>query len=144
MSATITIDEIRIQNLETLLCVHGIEYLEHIHSQKFIIAVNQSQDIFGGTVLSGSFVDVWQSRYAFFVSYEIDWLGNGIILDERLDQFEGAIPWSIIDDYHFIIAVILIIDWLKIVLISEILSIIESRHNYAERLFRQWEIMLFG
>jgi hypothetical protein len=57
-----------------------------------------------------------------------------MFFNEVLDELKSAIDWCVINDDYLVIGVVLVVDWLQVVLISEILAVVDGGNDYAEGL----------
>jgi len=73
----------------------------------------------------------------------MDNLPNRVFLKILRNQLEVLVGRCIIDNYYFVVGIVLIENRAKVILISEILSVIQGWHYNTEGHFWQIEVMFF-
>lgn len=143
MITTVAVDEIRVKNVQLLLCVHGVEDFEDVDAQELIVAIYQCHYIIGIAEFSGCPINVRKRRHALAVFDYVYRLWDWVFLDKSLSELECIVVRGIVYHHHFEIGVILVVDRLDIVLVAEVLTVVASWYHQAKGQLRQAKIVLF-
>jgi hypothetical protein len=116
-----------------LALVDGVEDLEDLPADQFVVAVDEEADLVGLAVLGDGHVDVWDCGHLLLIGNQDHLVGQVfVLLEEVLDEGGGVVAGGVVDDHHPVVAVVLVEDRLQVVLVPEVLGVVEAGHHDAE------------
>ena len=113
-----------------LIC--GIENLEYIFADEFVVSIEVDGYWVGGAIVVGGHVDIFKGSFSvFFFNIGVGGLVDVVEIEVFAIDLIGSVGWGVIDDDCKIVGVILSENWVEVVLYSELCVVVVARNDEA-------------
>ena len=114
--------------------VDSVEELEDMAADELVVAVHFEGDGVIFTVVVNCVVEIGQRALSFLpLDHDCPFLGNCSSPEVALNEHSRLVIRVIVDDYHQVIAVVLVEDGLQVVDVAVLLHVIPGRNHHAHR-----------